>query len=155
MNAMPSNADNPPNIHPQPELSRRNFLDLVGKTILAVSGLFGFAYLVRYFNFQTDPPPVTQLDLGPASQYPLGSRTVIAEAPAILLHTQTGFIAFSLICPHLGCTLEVKPENYACPCHGSKFNFAGGIINGPANKPMQPLRVEETADGNLVLFTGD
>lgn len=37
-------------------------------------------------------------------------------------------------CPHLGCALQWNaPEHsWDCPCHGSRFDESGGLINGPA-----------------------
>lgn len=38
-------------------------------------------------------------------------------------------------CPHLGCALkwnEVE-HSFDCPCHGSRFDEAGGLIDNPAN----------------------
>lgn len=37
-------------------------------------------------------------------------------------------------CPHLGCRLEWNPEeeSYDCPCHGSRFDREGRLIDGPA-----------------------
>ena len=37
-------------------------------------------------------------------------------------------------CPHMGCRLEVNPEEgtYDCPCHGSRFDGEGHLIDGPA-----------------------
>lgn len=134
-------------------ISRRDFLGLAGKTLLALSGVLGLGGLLHFLSFQPDPPPKTKFDLGPASQYPLGSRTVITEASAILLSTAGGFSAYSLVCPHLGCTIEVETDAYACPCHGSRFDFTGEIINGPAKQPLRQLRLEETEAGELILFT--
>ena len=39
-----------------------------------------------------------------------------------------------LRCSHLGCTLNYnKIDNvYECPCHGSRFNMNGEVIDGPA-----------------------
>lgn len=39
-------------------------------------------------------------------------------------------------CPHLGCKLSWNPaENtWECPCHGSRFNHSGQLLNGPAQK---------------------
>ena len=152
MNVMPSNADPGLPLQPAEKLSRRDFLIIAEKIFLAASGLFGLGWLVRYLSFQPDPAPPTQFDLGPAQQYPSGSRTLIGTAHAVLLHTDSGFLAFSLICPHLGCTLEITQDAYSCPCHGSKFDQSGELINGPANKPLRQLRVEATPDGRLILL---
>ena len=37
-------------------------------------------------------------------------------------------------CPHMGCRLEWNPdeESYDCPCHGSRFDGEGHLIDGPA-----------------------
>lgn len=37
-------------------------------------------------------------------------------------------------CPHMGCRLEWNPEegSYDCPCHGSRFDGEGRLIDGPA-----------------------
>ncbi len=37
-------------------------------------------------------------------------------------------------CPHMGCRLEWNPaeESYDCPCHGSRFDKEGHLIDGPA-----------------------
>jgi cytochrome b6-f complex iron-sulfur subunit len=146
MNAMPSNGD-----PSKPRIGRGGFIKLATQSLLAISGLLGLGGLVRFLSFQPDPSSPSSYDLGPASDYPPGSTTLIQKAQAVLLHNENGFLALSLICPHLGCTLEPDQGGYACPCHGSRFNAVGSRQNGPANQPMRVLAVEETADGRLVL----
>ena len=37
-------------------------------------------------------------------------------------------------CPHLGCQLEWNPDekSWECPCHGSRFDHRGRLLEGPA-----------------------
>ena len=37
-------------------------------------------------------------------------------------------------CPHMGCRLKWNPdeESYDCPCHGSRFDREGHLLDGPA-----------------------
>ena len=52
------------------------------------------------------------------------------------------------ICTHLGCSPTYRPEitadfqgGFFCPCHGSKFDFAGRVYQGvpaPTNLPVPP-----------------
>ncbi len=71
----------------------------------------------------------------------------------MLIHNEKGFIALSLVCTHLGCTVEKKGQDFACPCHGSRYDENGKVIHGPADKPLKSLRVEVTPEGNLKIFT--
>jgi len=136
-----------------PDLSRRDFLKLARDSLLTLSGLLGLGGLIRFLDFQTEPPAPTDFDLGLASDYPLGTHKVIPDVPALLIHDASGFSALSLVCTHLGCTVEEKAEGFSCPCHGSRFDPQGEVTRGPANKPIIKLRVETTEDGHLHLYT--
>ncbi len=134
-----------------PEPARRDFLKLAAAAFLSTTGLIGLGMIFRFLDYQAEPAPKTEFDLGLASDYPMNSRTLLADVPAVLIRQQTGFSALSLICTHLGCTVEVKTNEFICPCHGSRYDGNGGILRGPATKPLPVLRVEVRADGHLIL----
>jgi len=136
-----------------PEISRRDFLKLTRDGFLYLSGALALGGLLRFLNFQTEPAPQTDFDLGLAADFPLNSSTLLTDIPAVLLHTESGFSALSLVCTHLGCTVEQKTNGFDCPCHGSRFTSDGKVIHGPASKPLRTLRVELTDKGTLKLFT--
>jgi glycine/D-amino acid oxidase-like deaminating enzyme/nitrite reductase/ring-hydroxylating ferredoxin subunit len=48
---------------------------------------------------------------------------------------------FSATCPHLKCVVHwnAAEKTFDCPCHGSRFDCKGGIIEGPALTGLEPL----------------
>ncbi len=49
-----------------------------------------------------------------------------------------GFIALSLRCTHLGCSIawEEKQNRFICPCHSSAFAINGEVLNPPASRAL-------------------
>ena len=137
----------------EPKLSRRDFLKLTRTLLLTASGLLGLGGLIRFLSYPSQPLAPTEFDLGPASNYAPGSRTVLPDVPALLVHGEIGFTALSLVCTHLGCTVESQPDGFACPCHGSRFDLLGKVKRAPASKTLVSRRVEIGPDGKLHLFT--
>ena len=135
------------------DLSRRDFLKLARDGFLYLSGALALGGLLRFLDFQPDPAPQTEFDLGLAADYPLNSRTLLADVPAVLFHTESGFSALSLVCTHLGCSVESDAGGFACPCHGSRFDAEGEVTHGPADKSLRSLRVVITAESRLILHT--
>jgi len=135
----------------KPSIPRRDFLKLTLDSLLAFGGLLGLAGLIRFLSYKTEPPQPTEFDLGLAENYKPDSTTTLPEVPAVLIHNDSGFSALSLVCTHLGCTVAVNSDGFACPCHGSRFNSDGYPVKGPAAAPLKKLRVEQTVSGKLIL----
>jgi Rieske Fe-S protein len=132
-------------------ISRREFLLLATKGLLAASGLLGLGGVARILSYPDGLPKQVTFDLGLQEDYPQGSKTLLKQVPAILIHDKAGFRAISLTCTHLGCEVEPAGEGFACPCHGSQFTQDGKVIRGPAAQPLKSLKIEQKPDGQLIL----
>lgn len=78
------------------------------------------------------------------------------------------WVIVSATCTHLGCipkvvdaepegaeVVDVKPDGWFCPCHGSVFDATGRILHGPApvNLPSPPYVF--ASDSTLVIGTDE
>ena len=148
MSSMPFNAK-----MSDSRLSRRDFLKLTRTVLLTASGILGLSGLIRFLSYQSQSPKPTEFDLGLASDYAPGSRTILPQVPGMLIRTEKVFTALSLVCPHLGCTVNVTSNGFTCPCHGSRFLPDGSLRNGPASRPLTMLLIEENSEQHLILYT--
>jgi Rieske Fe-S protein len=69
-----------------------------------------------------------------------------------LVREEEDFYALDLTCTHLGCTVTVTPTELVCPCHGSRFDRQGTVLQGPAERPLR--RLEVRIEGERWVVTG-
>jgi len=52
----------------------------------------------------------------------------------------------SAVCPHLGCIVAWNgtEKSWDCPCHGSRFDPHGRLLNGPANSDLALVESKES-----------
>ena len=67
-----------------------------------------------------------------------GEKTAVYRDERGLLH------AVSPVCTHLGCLVGFNhaEKTWDCPCHGSRFDKDGKVLNGPAVTPLESRRDE-------------
>jgi len=133
---------------------RRAFLRLSAKISLGLAGLLGLGGLVRYFSHEPAAKAPTSYDLGLVVDFPTSGELIRLDIPAIIYKTNDGFLAYSLVCTHLGCTVEEDGEGFSCPCHGSRFDLNGVVLKGPATERLSILKVTLSDEGRLILETG-
>jgi thiosulfate dehydrogenase [quinone] large subunit len=73
-------------------------------------------------------------------------------SPAWLLHESNGeFRAFSAVCTHAGCTVNVTSVAFDCPCHGGSYDLVtGAVLGGPPPSPLTRLNIQ-VVDGDVRL----
>jgi len=134
-------------------LNRRDFLTIARDSLLWLSAALGLGGILRFLSYEPNPAARTEFDVGFVDDFPPGSRTLLAEPPAVLFRSPDGFLALSLVCTHLGCVVEQEANGFICPCHGSQFDMDGKVTHGPAVNQLAWLRVEVSTENKVIIFT--
>ncbi len=87
---------------------------------------------------------VTPSDVDSEDKIPRGSGALIREGltkVAVYRDEEGAVHRRSAICPHLKCIVQWNgnEKNWDCPCHGSRFDCTGHVINGPAISDLEPI----------------
>jgi Rieske Fe-S protein len=111
---------------------------------------------LRRKNRSADFVRVASLDAVPADGLPRRFSVLADRADAwshfpkeaigaVYLRRTDGHVeALNMICPHLGCPVELDSatECFKCPCHNSAFALTGDVLYGPSPRPMDSLSVD-------------
>lgn len=147
-----------------PDATRRR---LLGAGVAALGAGIGAATLVpalANLGYPLQEPTVSGteefLEAGPASQFGEVPLKVELRADRVdawsrvddvkvgsawVLRAQGQLVAFSAVCPHLGCAIDWDGDagRFACPCHDSTFERDGACRGGPAPRGLDRLEVQE------------
>ncbi len=127
--------------------SRRKFVGtLTAGAVLAAAAVF----LGRFLS-PGRRAPARSLLLVEKKRLPARGALVYRESRIAVVREENRYLALSLVCPHLGCTVEVTPRETVCPCHGSAFDRTGKVVRGPADRPLARYDVEERGEYLAVL----
>jgi Rieske Fe-S protein len=66
----------------------------------------------------------------------------------VVRQSATSYLALSMECQHQLCPVNPPQNGFIdCPCHGSRYDMTGAVVNGPTTKPLKryPLTFDATA----------
>lgn len=128
----------------KPDRTRRRFIKAV---VLAAASLAG---LWRFLVPGREPAAEVLLEVDKAA-IPRGGALVYRRSRIVVIRREEEIYALSLICTHLGCTVNVTPDQLICPCHGSIFDRDGQVLEGPSNRPLERMRIEDRGATLVIL----
>jgi glycine/D-amino acid oxidase-like deaminating enzyme/nitrite reductase/ring-hydroxylating ferredoxin subunit len=84
-----------------------------------------------------EPKKPSELEKGEAKVFHKGVNRI-----AVYKDAEGKIHQFSPNCTHMGCTLSWNNAEltWDCPCHGSRFNFEGEVIHGPALRNLKKIK---------------
>lgn len=136
-----------------PLITRRSFLALmgVGACLIGVGQLLGASALgFLYPNAMKIPPSV--FSLGRPDEILAHDGKVFQPRQKVFVESSSGRVRVqTAICTHLGCTVNMVPTGYKCPCHGSTYDIHGRNTGGPAPLPLVYFEVFKGASGDLMV----
>ena len=137
-----------PEIEPK---SRRNFLKKLwaGLGLLAGAEFIGviFGFLFSGKGKREASGAKKLIEAGSADSFKPNSVTPFRGGRFFLARLEDGgFIAISLKCTHLGCSINWEEDKrlFICPCHASSFDIHGDVLNPPAPRALDyyPVLIE-------------
>jgi Rieske Fe-S protein len=86
------------------------------------------------------PRPIERLAPGEGAIVELEGERVAA-----FRDEQGRMSACSAVCTHMGCLVSWNPaeRSWDCPCHGSRFDTEGRVLEGPAVRDLEPRPVPQ------------
>ena len=84
----------------------------------------------------------------------VGGAALVESTAGVFLLARTSESAFSAVeavCTHEGCTVNgADGATYVCPCHGSRYNRNGQVMQGPAKAALRQYGTT-VADGVVTI----
>jgi cytochrome b6-f complex iron-sulfur subunit len=133
-------------------MSRRDFLNYTGWGVF-LGTIGGVAVTsVRLLSPNVLYEPSKEYKIGYPEDYPEGVFFIPARR-IFVVREDDRFRVVSAVCTHLGCTVHWSEEasEWKCPCHGSIFNAQGGVVKGPAARPLPWYDVSLSPGGRLLV----
>ncbi len=141
---------------PQPEkgisesLNRRDFFKLAWKALGILAALELLGVITGFIFSGKNKNTISSkhlIEAGPVDAFAINKVSAFMGGRFYLARQKDGgFIALSLRCTHLGCsvTWEEDKQRFICPCHSSAFDIRGEVLNPPAARALDyyPVIIE-------------
>jgi Rieske Fe-S protein len=79
-----------------------------------------------------------------------GALALVTTPGGDVLVARTGadtFVALTARCTHQACEITgYAGQTFVCPCHGSRFDTGGQVLNGPAVSPLRQYQTQLAGD---------
>ncbi len=93
--------------------------------------------------------PIAAKNTRTVVEYAGGSEAILAEH-----NSDDTYRAISGICTHQGCFVtdyDSSNNVFVCPCHGSRFDLNGNVVQGPA--PSKLIQYTTRVENNSLIIT--
>lgn len=93
--------------------------------------------------------PIANKNTRVVVEYNNGGAAILAEH-----NSDDTYRAVSGICTHQGCIVtdfDGTNNVFVCPCHGSRFDLAGNVVQGPA--PSKLVQYSTRVENNSLIIT--
>lgn len=135
-------------------ITRRYFLEALGGGAIGIAATGSIVLTAQFLSPNVLREPPSKFKAGSVEDFPTGSVTLNKEQKVFIVRANEGyFYAVSAVCTHLGCIANWKSEEglLACPCHGSKFDREGRLIEGPAPRSLPRFSMTTNGQGQLIV----
>lgn len=155
-----------------PDLSRRQFMNLLTFGTITGTALGALYPIVRYFvppNTGGGGGGVTAKDAAGnnvkvsefIATHAAGDRTLAqglkGDPTYIIIKEDKTITDYGLnaVCTHLGCVVpwNSSENKFMCPCHGSQYDSTGKVVRGPAPLSLALAHATVTENDTIALTT--
>ncbi len=134
------------------EITRRFFLGWGSATIIGMASLAAsLLTMLRMPIPSLMPGKAARFKIGNKEDFPPGTTKYFEMEQVYVFADQKGISAMSAICTHLGCIVSKEQKQFVCPCHGSRYDLTGRVMQGPAPKNLSWYSVAMLPSAKLVV----
>jgi len=134
----------------QTSITRRGFIFRSTAVFFGLASFFTFLLTVLRMPLPSLLPGKSgRFKIGFKNEFPVGTIKYFENDQVHVFSDNQGIYAISAVCTHLGCIVRREENGFVCPCHGSRFDIKGGIIEGAATRNLTWYKINRLPGGLL------